>query len=429
MSRGFSLPGLMLALLLGCQCVLMALGRFESQYAGFMALRRAVADQLALRMALFQLARDLRQDGQAGCHALPVGTVPEDTTLSVSWAEHHWQILTVTQDEQGRLTGLTFRRYGAGESDRAALVLSSCARVDVLQAGQDFTLLERETASELCLLDGVDGHHLPSLELGPLVARRYRLAHGQLMRDDTALVPLTALSVSSPSGRLWRLKLTPQGKGARVWELHIARRQAGTAMIVVMVLILAASLLLASAQRLLLDEGRQVWHERQWTQALFRAESALRHAERQVRALALRPGHAAWFQPSCEAPDAPHDWQRGLCLPARLGVAGDLPAWRRGEGDSVLSPCSRRACRQVPLPPDPLRAKKGLGSCGADPRNGPFDPDPCYIVELLDAHYQGAGLYRITVRAWGHTARSSVTLQSYFHAQGTGRRLSWRMLW
>ncbi|TDR80734.1 pilus assembly PilX family protein [Paludibacterium purpuratum] len=436
MMRGFSLPGLLLAMLLGCSCLLMALSRYEALRAGLQSLRRAADGQQAMRMALFQLARDLRSDGQAGCQSWPVEYV-DDASVHLSWGSSAWQLVEVEQDGAGRLARLLFRRLSPDEGEPRTLLLSSCARLDRLQAGVDFTLHDAGEFGRLDLmpsgrpaLGGQGGHHLPSLELGPLVVRRYRQAAGWLLRDEQPLLPLVGLRVASPADGLWRLELTPPGSATVPRQLAIARRQRGMAMVTVWVLMLAGLMLLSSGQRLLLDDGRQVLHERQWTQALFRAEFALRQAERQVWGLARAPGHADWFRPSCQHAAAPPNWRSGLCSPPRSGERQALPAWLRGTGDGVLSPCRLPVCRPVALPVWQVgRRPVGHGRvCRPDPKDGPIDPDPCYIVELLDQDYRGAGLYRITVRAWGRTVRSRVTLQSYYWAQGDGQRLSWRML-
>jgi Tfp pilus assembly protein PilX len=61
-------------------------------------------------------------------------------------------------------------------------------------------------------------------------------------------------------------------------------------------------------------------------------------------------------------------------------------------------------------------------------KHGPAFRRPCFIVELLDAHYQAedSGLYRITVLAWGREPHTRVMLQSYWLVGKSARRLAWK---
>ncbi|WP_215778788.1 MULTISPECIES: pilus assembly protein [unclassified Paludibacterium] len=444
MMRGFSLPALLLAMLLGSSCIMLALTRYQSVRQAVRQLQQPVAEHQAMRILLAELAQDLQQHGQAGCWQMaPPGQTGDE--LSLAWGGPAWPIWHLEVDhESGQLQHLMLNEQHVPAGGLPTLLLASCTRLDRLQEGRDFSVQTRGLLVRLALLpgrrvplSGSGGHHVPSLMLMPLVERRYRLRDGMLWRDEQQpLLPLRGFSFRQDQN-MWQLKLLPADASQPVWPLVVASRQRGMAMLLVMVLMLAGLLLLGSVQRLLLDEGRQINQQRHWLQSLYLAEYGLQVAEQQVHGLARLPGYQGWFREGCQFATSALEWRKGLCLPAQPGTTLQ-PAWQRrhpslthprllGQGQPFLAPCNRQACRSVSLPVWFAGTRQETSYCPADPRIGPIRPSPCYLVELLDAEFRG-GLFRITVRAWGHNSRSSTTLQSYYVAQGAGERLSWRRL-
>lgn len=425
MSRGLALPGLLLALSLGTAAVVLAVERYQSLRTAYTLAWRRERHAHAAREALFLLARDLRMQGVAGCHA---GTDPADTSGGGGRAAEAWPWEALSRDADGHLDGLVLR--GPGPMPRPArLVLSSCTRRDVLTVGDNARVESQAGRLRLVLqpplpLGGESGHHLPSLELAAWRTWRYLrvdAAHGGwLVREEpergqrTALAPAHAFSLSAAPGG-WEIRLDSGEGGA--WRLFVARRQGGWSLPVVLVLVFAAMLTLSGAQRLLLDSSRLLGRQAAWWPVLQRAEAALSAAEQAVTQLDALPGRERWFTAGCRAPDAPPAWRHGLCAHE---TGGRLP---EGRGAALLAPCGPALC---------IRADGSARApvCPAVPDQPLSGESACYVVELLDTRYRGqGGLYRITVRAWDRALRSGVTLQSHFVAGAVPERLAWRELW
>ncbi|NHR06087.1 pilus assembly protein [Chromobacterium haemolyticum] len=173
------------------------------------------------------------------------------------------------------------------------------------------------------------------------------------------------------------------------------------------------------------------------------ALQALRAAERRVLDLNLRfedglAGESGvpwqgdgrglgWFMPDCLSTIAGVGY--GLC-------ATEPDLWRRsvqinGARWPLLHPCGPSR----PLEPTPDRPPT---SClPARIRAGQRWSPPRYVLELLNPAFRFVGvdgrLFRISVRVWGESERSALTVQSWFWAgagaqAGRGGRLNWRQL-
>jgi Tfp pilus assembly protein PilX len=430
--RGQSLPGLLLALSLGAAAVILAIDRYQSVRTANDALLRREAAETAARNALFALARDLRMHGSAGCHVDLSGD-------PVRYGAPGWSVRTVSTDGAGQLVAVHLFAPEREVPLPARIVLASCRRRDILIVGEALRIERHDSTLRLALaadhalpVGGADGHHLPSLEVGPWVERHYvagtGTAAGHLLREDPvsqgshALAPAAGFSLDDDDEG-WTIELRLPDEPVP-WRLFVAKRQRGWALPTVLVLVSAAMLALSVNLRVQLDKSRMVGHLESWWPVLQQAETALGEAETDVAALARLPGHAQWFTPQCRAPQAAPGWQQGLC--ARAGPGGESqPVWARGAPSDVLASCGAAACIRVgmargrPAPACPAEAGHLLPAVGA-----------CYVVELLDeAFREQTGLYRITVRAWDRRRRGSVTLQSYVAVGATVERLAWREIW
>jgi len=436
MSRGFSLLGLLVALALGSSVMIMALERYQSLGFNLSAMRQRLALQQQARLVLFELAQDLRLNGQAGCAGLNRAALSTGTEVNIEYAAGGWNIDEVVQDGLWpRLNGLRVTAPSMMVQPPEIMVLSSCHHTDLLVLGSSYTQsLQQGRVRTLSFAGGIqiggeNGHHLPSLEIGPLVRRRYYLERNTdgkqvLLRQQgrnqlRLLEQVHAFSVRDTGRGGMHIELR-FGDESQAWGLSVAaRRQHGSALLLVLGLILMGMQLLSVTQRQLLDERRLLQHQEHWWQALQYAEHTLRYAEGVVARGAVR----------------------GVSAPVAARQLSST--WLR----TALSPCHDVACTQVMLPHQrpPFRSpQRGSGSivrqtsplfspfsnfCAQEQLSGRINSRPCYIVELLDASYQGGHLYRITVRAWGWTTRSEVTLQSYFLQHRTqSRRLSWKEL-
>jgi type IV pilus assembly protein PilX len=426
MSAGLSLMGLMLALALGSSVTLLAMERYQSLGADLARVGLRAQQYNAARLLLFELARDWRQHGWAGCHALPQTVSALSGELRVEYGQSGWQILQTRLDPQGRLLSLWLDFGSMGPGETARLVLSSCQRVDVLARDQGLLLQEDAQRWRMdfapgagAQIGGANGHHLETLELAPLLARRYRLQRdaqgvGVLLRWQEGQGALRMIErvrdFSWAQGDDGTLQLQLQLEQDTVpWRLSVASRQRGMALLLVMTLLLCCSVLLAALQGLQLDETRQLRHQQDWWQAMQFAEYALAAAEQGLGELGRATGSAAWFSADCQSLAAPAAWRAGLC--ARAGPDGvSPPPWRR----AATWRAGAERCMQIAYP--------HYG------RKGPAARPPCAIIELLDPAYPGGGLYRVTVRAWGRDAKTMVHLQSYFQSGATAHRLAWREL-
>jgi type IV pilus assembly protein PilX len=454
MSRGSSLPGLLLGLALGSGAVMLALERYPSLVLGLQSMQQSLSLRQQARLLLFELARDLRMHGQAGCSVLTLDPAVRGTTLQIEYMATDWGVsqLQLSADAQ-HLTALTLTTPEGAPALLFPLVLSSCHHSERLAPGHGYEIQSQQagvvrlTFPSKPLVGGEHGHHLASLQVGPLRQRRYRLrreagGQGVLLRSDDGQTEQQLLSqVRSFSvqemGAVLRINLL-FGRESSIWQLTVAHRQRGSALAVVMVLILAGMLLLASSHRLLLDERRLLQQQEQWWQTLQYAEYTLRSVERYDLSAATRPQSAARFTPDCLGPARPDG--RGGVRRARTGLCAlpdpDRQVLPQVLRDQRLAPCSSAGCREWTLPHQKLRSRGapsgtwsvpnvGHNACPENLLTGPFNAHPCAIVELLDAHYANGPLYRVTVRAWGWSARSRVTLQSYFVASTPGQRLQW----
>jgi type IV pilus assembly protein PilX len=465
MSSGGGVLGLLFGLTLGASVILMALGRYQSLAAGLNAMRTPLVLRQQARLALLELGRDLRMHAQAGCSFLTLASPAQGGEARIAYMQMDWSIARMALDAEKRhLQALWLYPPEAWMPLAGEMVVSSCNHAELLAAGSGFVLEQQDlllhlTMATPLLLGGESGHHLPSLTLGPLLVRHYRQGKdargkGILLRrqnggrEQLLLTDVHAFSVRELSPDLIQVELL-FGSEVFPWKMQVARRQRGMTQLVVMALMLAGMLLLATTQRLLLDERRLQQQHVQWWQTLQIAENALRNAE---LAVAILPGKKP----------LPHHFVE-TCLQSRPLVAlrktGRCRVPAVGENvqparlrDIRLQPCSNAWCLPLPLYPSltwpglsppartphaQRRPAKGGGKfkslaapnhCPLDPLAGPFNPRPCHIVELLDAQYRGGALYRITVRAWGWSTRTRVTLQSYYAVGDKGQRLSWQEL-
>jgi Tfp pilus assembly protein PilX len=378
MSAGLSLPGVLVAMALSSGVALLSIQRYESLAVGVRQIRAQAEHLAALRMAFFELARDLRRDGQAGCQRLPPVTGQAINEVLTEYVEPGWTISDTERDADGRLVRLWIDVHEPMQTQPLQIVVSSCTRLDRLTAGIDLIWSELgPTRREIHLLPdtkplapGEKTHHLPSLEVGPLIARRYWFSpgaegRGALLRSQNDAPPVTLLedvvqfSVAE-DGAVRSIKLK-SGHDPNPWGLSVAPRQHGMALFMVMALLLAASELMVATQRLLLDEVRLTQHLESHVQALQLAEFVLACAEAEAAGVAT--GSVAPFPQNC--------------------------------------------------PRRPPRA-----SAGTEAR---------YDLQQIDPDYHGAALYRITVEAQAGY-RSAVRLQSYYLAGGAAQRLAWKEL-
>lgn len=437
MTDGFSLPAMLLGLALAASVLMLA---FDYDQRLRLALHR-VSQRLTAEQQLQQLIQELRRDlgrtGNAGCQPLPATNILSGKDLVIQYADMRWQIIALHQDASGAMAALQIQSPGA-EPLVGSLLLGSCNRLDRLEEGQDFSVSGQPPLQELHFhpgmhppVGGKTGHHLPSLQAGPLITRRYRWHAGWLSRQSgegtmLPLLPLDGFTVEQPDQT--SIALGFQLPGQREWQrVRIGLRQQGMALAMVLVLVFCASLLLSALQRQVLDAGRltQLYADNQRT--FYLADHALAKAESAVELLAAQPDHASWFTPDCQSWLAPAPWSRGLCSRATPGD-GLQPAWLRANGSlDFLSACvAARHCVALPLP----------GWFSGRAGRQPWSPncqtvnagqvEPCYIVEWLDADFRGQALFRITVAAWGREG-SSTRLQSLYAAGGMGR-LAWLQL-
>ncbi|WP_083338665.1 pilus assembly PilX family protein [Chromobacterium sphagni] len=208
-----------------------------------------------------------------------------------------------------------------------------------------------------------------------------------------------------------------------------AGRQAGGALLLVMSLLAALSMLVLSSSQLIISAQRLVDNVQDRRRARILAQQALLGAEEWVWRLdrrldmasrAAKPadlyGEGSLFSPSCRGPQG-----KGLCEPQE-------PPERRRSGEvPLLHPCGNS--REFALEPAPAQSW-----CPQQVRSGALSwANPRYVVELIDPGFRAPDgspgrLYRITVRAWGRNAYSAVTLQSWYRVgegSAEGRRLNW----
>ncbi len=208
-----------------------------------------------------------------------------------------------------------------------------------------------------------------------------------------------------------------------------ASRQRGGALLLVLSLLAALSMLALSSSQLTISAQRLADNVQDRRRAQLLARQALLGAEDWVwrldrrldmAALAARPaelyGEGRLFPPNCHGPQG-----KGLCEPKE-------PPERRANGAvPLLHPCGNS--RAFPLEPEPAQSR-----CPQQVRSGGLSwANPRYVVELIDPGFLARDgspgrLYRITVRAWGRTPYSSVTLQSWYRVgdgEAAGRRLNW----
>ncbi|WP_158253678.1 pilus assembly protein [Chromobacterium alticapitis] len=205
-------------------------------------------------------------------------------------------------------------------------------------------------------------------------------------------------------------------------------KQGGATLLMVMSLLSLLAMLVLSSSQLILNARLQIANAQERRRAEGLARQALSGAERWVlqwdglndmESLAAEPaklyGPGAPFAPDCHGTHG-----KGLCEPT-------APPEKQSQGGvPLLHPCGNS--REYELEP-------GLPQwhCPQGVRAGRLTwSNPRYVVELIDPRF-GAGsgdparLYRITVRAWGHSRHSAATMQSWYRvgAAGAGRRLGW----
>ncbi|WP_168209760.1 pilus assembly protein [Chromobacterium paludis] len=207
-----------------------------------------------------------------------------------------------------------------------------------------------------------------------------------------------------------------------------SRSQAGGSLLMIMALLsLLAMLVLSSAQLILSARASTVnAQERSRTEVV--AHQALSGAERWIRqwdglsdmaSLADEPaklyGHGAPFAPNCHGSHG-----KGMCEPT-------MPPEKQAHGGvPLLHPCGNS--REYPLEPSLPQWQ-----CPQGVRSGRLVwANPRFVVELIDPRFGAAAgaparLYRVTVRAWGRSRYSVVTLQSWYRVDGAGlgHRLGW----
>jgi type IV pilus assembly protein PilX len=464
MNSGGSLPGLLFGLALGASVILMALERYQSLVSGLMVVREPLALRQQARLALFELGRDLRMHGQAGCASLPVPSPAQGSIARIEYMEPDWSIhKSVTDAGKQHLLALWLLPPADFRTSSGLMVLSSCHHAEPL-AGSMLAPAAGPAGlmylpfPDQPLLGGDQGHHFASLAVGPVMVREYRVGtdaggKGVLLRrsnsqaEQQMLTRVHAFSVIELTPGLIQVELS-FGSEPVPWKMLVARRQRGLAQVMVMALMLAGMLLLATTQRLLLDERQLQQQHEQWWQTLQYAEAGLRNAERVVLRVPGRRVSSAAFVDACLEPrPSGLKHKTGRCLSSGASGFRDAAYLR----ELRLQPCRNTWCTELPLAQHPgagewpasgatkkpvrVRGKGGRrpalkpanapNYCPADPLAGPFNPRPCYIVELLDRQYQDGALYRITVRAWGWSTRTRVTLQSYYAVGAAGRRLGW----
>ncbi|POA97422.1 hypothetical protein C2134_16450 [Chromobacterium sinusclupearum] len=207
---------------------------------------------------------------------------------------------------------------------------------------------------------------------------------------------------------------------------HSAQR-GGTLLMVMGLLSLLAMLVLSSSQ-LILSARLLAANAQERRRAEGLARQALRGAEQWVWQWDLKNdmasrasdpgklyGHESVFSPTCHGTQG-----KGLCEPTTPPEKQSL------NGVPLLHPCGNS--REYELEPSVKQWQ-----CPQGVRAGSLSwANPRYVVELIDPRF-GSGqngparLYRITVRAWGHSRFSAVTLQSWYRVDngGEGRRLGW----
>lgn len=454
MIGGGSLPGVLLGLALGSSAILLALERHQVISFGLSAIRQPLLLQQQARLVLFMLARDLRMHRQGGCSSLLLPSAAQGAEAQIAFMAPGWEIRQIRLDAEQKISALLLMPAMDVAPSGNEIVLSSCHHSERL-AVPELPINPSQISGLLWWTPqgSLPGHHLPSLQAGPLVVRRYWLgrdAEGKSalllsqngQEDRVLLSPVQHFMVQDLGTDSIQIELL-FGRENQPWRLQLAPPPRGFAQLMVMVLLLSAMSLLAMTQRLLLEEQRLQQQYEQWWKTLHYAEYSLLEAERMVqRGLGSQPA-AVLFTPDCQHPAARVAWQKtGLCAPSADRQMRSAAAVR----DLRLTPCHDASCIQLVLPhqkahrsslrgvaPRALDRISGIwfapntrtNHCPVNPEDGPFNPHPCFIVELLDPAYARGALYRITVRAWGWTTRSRVTLQSYYFAGPVPRRLSW----
>lgn len=206
----------------------------------------------------------------------------------------------------------------------------------------------------------------------------------------------------------------------------------GIALPIVLILLFVFTLAALSGSQQLLTEQRISSNQLDRLRARQLAFIAMETAEYRTRQLdrllagledgTLFGGSGAngLFTSNCRNTDNPVGWVRGLCLdpghkPELLAVE-DRAAEENGKTLAILAPCNNSIEYVAQQGPTPCRNGNPLPSqeLWANPR---------YVIELVDHRYRRetaplARLYRITVRAWGSSRFTSITLQHYMPVTG-----------
>ena len=211
------------------------------------------------------------------------------------------------------------------------------------------------------------------------------------------------------------------------------RHQRGHTLTVALMLLMLVSMAVVGSARLMLDEQRIGANQTDRHLAFELAELALRQGEAEAEQLdaeldvAGRSEDALWgrnglFTAGCANAGNPERWRQGLCAPPGRGGQQTMP-WLgvrtyvasegavRGGTVSLLHPCgqAREFAYETP---------RAQNRCAAVVSGSRVWANPRYLIELVDpAHSDARGsgrLYRITARAWGKSANTVVTLQSFY---------------
>lgn len=231
----------------------------------------------------------------------------------------------------------------------------------------------------------------------------------------------------------------------------------GIALLACIQLLVLLTLSVMATARLLTDEQRMVTSLADYQGVLQLAEMALTGAEADVLAMdrQLQLGQhnrhelmgGGLFSADCYNTTNPLPWRQGLCLSPGLSSSNGLAAvWERTSGEAeakpvpFLHPCGRARRSQV-------IALSAEYTCPRVSPAGKYWAAPVFLVELLafsPDNELATRTYRITLRAWGKSEGTMVTLQSYFQVykpsaisgksdtsagvadEWVGRRHSWR---
>lgn len=176
----------------------------------------------------------------------------------------------------------------------------------------------------------------------------------------------------------------PQTFVTKTQNIRPKSAQQGFSLFIVLMVMIVVAFLVVSVTQSYNTEQRISTNDADHKYAAALAETALRAGESKIaEKIAEKELAESDFKENCE--DA-------LC------TVGTKPAWERATcGDNNRSSCIENG--KVP-----------------DSATGTRNP-PRYIIEYISTQNNGSVIYRVTAKAWGKNANTSVTLQSYVQAE------------